>query len=68
MRFVDFRDVLKRELGSHPGGFTWKQLKERLDLPYDRPCPTWVERLVKEIGLKRTRGEGRALIWRIERK
>jgi hypothetical protein len=65
MRYVDFRDVIGSELRKNPAGLTWVQLKDRLDLPYGRPCPSWVNRLEQEIGLTRARGIGRALLWKL---
>ena len=65
MRYVDFRDRIKNDLRRNPQGFTWRQLKERLDLPYQSPCQEWVKRLEKEIGLKREKGSGRAFIWKV---
>ena len=44
---------------------TWAQLRADLDLPYDRPCPSWTKRLEEEIGLTRTKGVGRALVWKV---
>jgi hypothetical protein len=49
---------------------TWAQLRDRLKLPYDRPCPAWTARLEKEIGLMRGRdgnGGGRSFVWRVAR-
>ena len=65
MRYVDFRDVIQETLRQNPAGLTWVELKKRLDLPYKRPCPEWVNRLEGEIGLTRTRGSGRAYVWRV---
>lgn len=65
MRYVDFRDVIRDELRKNPNGLTWRDLKQRLDLPYERACPTWVIRLEEEIGLTRVKGPGRAFVWRI---
>ena len=56
MRYVEFRDAIEGELRRHRTGWTWKELRDRLDLPYERPCPTWVAKLENEIGLERTRG------------
>lgn len=50
MRYVEFRDLILKELKKHPEGFTWKELRDRLNLPYKRPCPEWTKRLEKEIG------------------
>ncbi len=50
MRYVDFRDVIRDELRKNPNGLTWKDLKEQLDLPYERPCPTWGGQLEKRLG------------------
>ena len=68
MRYVDFRDFILRELQGSRMGLTWRELKERLDLPYDRPCPEWVSRLEQEIGLIRGKGTGRAFVWTVSRR
>jgi hypothetical protein len=65
MRFVEFQSLICEELLQHPKGFTWAELGERLDLPYDRPCSTWVKRLEEESGLTRARGSGRAYLWKL---
>ena len=65
MRYTDYRDKIKRRLQRKKSGLTWKELRDQLDLPYDRPCPNWTKRLEEEIGLTRTKGEGRALIWQV---
>jgi hypothetical protein len=65
MRYVDFRDIIQRELRKNPAGLTWAELRERLYLPYDRPCPTWVECMEREIGLSRMRGSRRAYVWKV---
>ena len=67
MRYVEFRDSIRRELQRHPAGLTWAELQARLDLPYDRPCPEWTKQLEQEIGLTRRKGDGRALVWRVGR-
>ena len=63
MRYVEFRDTIEQALRDHPDGLTWKDLRDRYDLPYDRPCPTWVRKLEGEIALRRERGHGRAFLW-----
>jgi hypothetical protein len=65
MRYVDFRDSIRRELQRNSAGLTWAQLQGRLHLPYDRPCPEWTKQLEQEIGLRRVKGNGRALIWKV---
>lgn len=65
MRYVDFRDAIKSELRRVPAGLTWADLKQRLQLPYDSPCPEWVNRMEQEIGLSRQRVSGRAFTWRV---
>jgi hypothetical protein len=65
MRYVDFRDSTREALLQNPEGLTWVQLKEMLELPYQRPCPTWTKRMAQEDGLYRTRGQGRAFVWKI---
>jgi len=68
MRYVDFRDSIHDELRRNPDGLTWRELRDRLDLPYDSPCSYWVERLEHEIGLSRIKGSGRAYLWKLVRK
>ena len=65
MRYVDFKESIRRDLQSNPGGLTWKQLRDRNQLPYDRPCPTWTRCLEEEIGLRRVKrpGMGNQLVW-----
>jgi hypothetical protein len=65
MRYVDFRDRIEAELRRTSSGRTWRELRDRLDLPYERPCPTWVRKLEEEIGLVREKGAGRAFVWTI---
>ena len=65
MRYTEFRDVVRGELTRRKGGLTWRELKERLDLPYAKPCPTWVRRMEIETGLRRNPGPGRAYVWTI---
>ncbi len=65
MRYVDFRDNIRDELRRNPGGLTWPELRDRLDLPYKSPCSEWVQRLEEEIGLSRIKGSGRAYIWKL---
>jgi len=66
MRYVEFREAIKRELERHPGGRTWAELREGLSLPYDRPCPSWTASLEREIGLSRIKTTGRALMWTLD--
>ncbi|MFH1514289.1 MAG: hypothetical protein ABIG42_02390 [bacterium] len=66
MRYVDFRDKILIELSKSDSGLTWKELKERLSLPYSQPCPEWVKRIELESGLVRTRGSGKAYVWSVK--
>jgi len=65
MKYVEFRDKINNELFEMPAGLTWAELRDRLNLPYDSPCPNWVGRLEQEIGLTRTDRVNRALVWKI---
>jgi hypothetical protein len=67
MRFTEFRQQILDELNQNPEGLTWVEIKERLGLPYQQPCPTWVNRMEKENGLTRARGTGRAYVWKAEK-
>lgn len=66
MRYAAFKGTIRKKLERTPQGMTWKELRERLKLPYERPCPAWVKALEQEIGLRRvkTADSGRALVWR----
>jgi hypothetical protein len=65
MRYIDFRDSIQRKLQRKAAGMTWSQLRDELNLPYDRPCPAWTRQLEQEIGLTRTKGSDRALVWKV---
>jgi hypothetical protein len=65
MRYVDFRDSIGNELRRHRRGLTWAELRDRLKLPYDRPCPTWVKQLEQDIGLRRVKGNEKAYAWTV---
>lgn len=65
MRYVDFREVTLKALRRKRTGMTWAELREQLDLPYERPCPEWVRRMESESGLERVKGPGRSLVWKV---
>jgi hypothetical protein len=66
MRYVEFKNAIEQELRRNPDGLTWLQLQRRLGLPYDRPCPTWTQKLEEEISLSRRKLPGQAaLVWRV---
>ena len=65
MRYTEFRDAIQIALRQMPEGLTWVDLRDRLGLPYDRPCPTWTRQLEKEIGLSRVKGRARSLVWSV---
>jgi hypothetical protein len=66
MRYEEFRDAVRDHLMLNPEGVTWKELREALDLPYERPCPEWVKRLENDMGLDRKEKMGRALLWKMD--
>ncbi len=66
MRYLEFKAVIRKGLQASPDGLTWKELRDQLELPYERPCPEWTKRLEKEIGLDRNEKKGRASLWRIK--
>ena len=68
MRYEEFREAVTSYLRRRTRGRTWAEIRDDLDLPYERPCPTWTARLEAEAGLTRTRGAGRALVWRVRAK
>ena len=65
MRYTEFREAIVSELAGRAGGMTWVELRDALGLPYDRPCPEWTARLEREAGLRRVKGTGRSLTWKI---
>lgn len=66
MRYEEFRDAVRGHLMLNPQGATWKELRDALDLPYERPCPEWVKRLENDMGLDRKEKRGRALLWKLD--
>ena len=65
MKYTQFRDSIQADLKKNAAGKTWTELQESLSLPYKRPCPEWVGRLEREIGLLRDTRRGSALVWRV---
>jgi hypothetical protein len=49
MTYLEFKTSIQHHLEKHSTGATWAELRDRLDLPYDRPCPEWTRRLEKEM-------------------
>ena len=68
MRYTEFRDSIAGELRRNPAGLTWRELRSRLDLPYETPCSEWVKQMGEEIGLSRRRGSGRAHVWKVSQR
>jgi hypothetical protein len=66
MKYIEFREAIQQELNDNPGGLTWIQLRDRLSLPYERSCQTWIAKLETEIGLKRESRVHGALIWKVK--
>jgi len=63
MTYQQFRDLMQTKLRERRLGMTWRELRDDLELPYDRPCPEWTRRLESDIGLVRKRGSGNAFTW-----
>lgn len=63
MKYVEFPDAIDEELQRTSDGLAWVELRDRCGLPYARVCPAWTKQLEEEIGLSRTKGSHRALIW-----
>lgn len=66
IRYVAFRDAVHATLSAASSPMTWRELRAAAHLPYERPCPTWVARLEREIGLRRETGPTRAKLWSLE--
>jgi len=65
MYYTEFRDAIRDHLARHPAGRTWAQLRDELNLPYDRACPKGTKRLESEIALSREKSDGRAMVWKV---
>jgi hypothetical protein len=65
MRYIEFKELIQTKLQKNPDGLTWDQLKTQLNLPYNRPCQTWIAQMEQEIGLIRVKETQRAYIWKI---
>lgn len=66
MHYVEFKAAIQQHLKRSRQGATWVELRDKLGLPYDRPCPEWTRRLEEDIGLVRRKGAGRALVWTLQ--
>jgi hypothetical protein len=66
MRYTEYRDAIAGALRRRARGMTWDELRVQLVLPYERPCPAWTKQLEQDLGLTRVKGEGRALVWKLE--
>lgn len=65
MRYTEFRDSIRDDLSRSRSGKTWKEIKASLNLPYSQPCPDWISRLERDIGLERKEKRGNALVWKV---
>lgn len=66
MQYAEFKTTIQQHLKRSRAGATWVELRDKLGLPYARPCPEWTRRLEEEIGLVRRKGSGRALVWGLQ--
>ena len=67
MKYDKFKNQIYTALQANPDGLSWKELRNTLNLPYEIPCQTWINQLVDEIQLIRSKGESRAYIWKINK-
>lgn len=65
MLYEDFKKSIKNILERHPSGLTWTQIRDKLNLPQKFPNNQWVERLRKDIGLKKIK-LGENAYWNFE--
>lgn len=63
MTYTEFRSRIHLALSASPEGLTWPALRDKLRLPYDRPCPAWVQRLEEDIHLQRARPDRGPAVW-----
>jgi hypothetical protein len=65
MTYEEFRDKIRTELQRNPDGMTWTELKRKLRLPQKVPNNKWVNQMMKDIGLTRTRAD-RGTVWKLK--
>lgn len=65
MLYEEFRNSIKNILERHPSGLTWTQIMNKLNLKQKVPNNIWVNRLKKDIGLKRIKVED-SMLWNFE--
>ena len=63
MTYEQYKGLIHAELRKRGRGMTWRELRDNLDLPYERACPEWTRRLEEDIGLIRRKGIGKAFLW-----
>lgn len=64
--YDDFKTKLFELLGTKDTGFTWQEIKKKLNVQQTVPNNVWVSKLEKEIGLKR-RKEANVTYWYLEK-
>ena len=56
--YEDFKESIKNILERHPGGLTWSQIRDKLNLPQKAPNNKWVRKLEEDINLRRIKLNG----------
>ncbi len=65
MTYEEFRDKIQAELHRNPDGMTWSELKRKLGFPQKVPNNKWVNRMEKDIGLMRMKGDT-GTVWKLK--
>lgn len=65
--YEEFKDKISDLLSKNSQGHTWNEIREELKLEIKVPNNKWVNRLEREIGLKR-RKEGGTVYWYLDKK
>ena len=63
--YEKFKIQIEAVLKAEPGGLTWTEIKQRLNLPQKVPNNRWVRQMEKDIGLTRERIKGK-IRWRLK--
>ncbi len=67
LSYTEFKSKLTELLNARESGFTWQEIRKKLNMEQTVPNNKWVTQLENEIGLKR-RKEGATTYWYLEKK
>jgi len=63
MSYEQFRDIIQKTLRKCDGTLTWTEIRTIAKLPQSFPNNKWVNRLEKDVGLKRSKDKQGIIQW-----